>query len=104
MKIELNINDDKELRAFIKDMVKWVVKSVIREDIQEILKEVTQKKIEDKNITNIDFIIRDEVNKMVRADLWVWTLWLDGMSFIRMEAKKLMSEYIKKAFEKWDAI
>ena len=53
MKLELNIEDDKELRDYIKNLVRGQVQSLTREDVREVLQNLFGQKFEGLNLQEI---------------------------------------------------
>lgn len=72
MKVSLNIENDAELRAYIKDCVKGQVLSIVREGYVTIIKEEIERKMQDKSSLYFEKIIRDSfviaVTKICRDD------------------------------------
>ena len=102
MNVNLKIENDAELRQHIKGLISGQVKSIVREDIKDILKEVLGKKIKDTDIPTVDFLVKQEINQMVKKELDAkgW----NEPSFIKTEARKFVNEYIKEAFAKQNII
>lgn len=69
MTVTLNINNDDELRAHVKELISGQVKSIVREEIKDILREILSKKIQDKDLPAVDFLIKDEVVKAIKKEL-----------------------------------
>lgn len=59
MKVTLNIENDKELRVYIKDLIKGQVLSVIREELLEIIKEELERKVKGMTEYNFDRYVKD---------------------------------------------
>lgn len=59
MKVTLNIENDKELRAYIKDCIKGQVLSITREEINELIKEEVQRKLKGLNQYTLDRYIKE---------------------------------------------
>jgi len=60
MKVELEIKDDKELRAVIKDMIRGQVTSIVREEIKNLVAKEVEKKTDPKVLsTEIQRFFRD---------------------------------------------
>lgn len=98
MKVTLEILNDAELRNHVKELISGQVKSVIREEIKDILKDILSKKIKDTDIPNVDFLVKEEINKMVKNELGS-SSW-NNPSFVRVEARKMIDQYLKDAFSK----
>jgi hypothetical protein len=57
-KVTVNMENDAELRAYIKDLIKGQVLSVTREEILNIVKEETERKMKGMNSYNFEFMIK----------------------------------------------
>lgn len=95
MKISLNIENDKELRAYIKDLIKGQVLSIAREEIINILKEVAELKTPK---INVDSLIRDEIIKTVKNQLTNTSTW-NSPNFIQEEARKIIKQELSEYFK-----
>lgn len=69
MVIKLDIQNDKELRTYIKDMIKGQVTSIAREEIKEIISEIVDKKFLPKTKEEIEKMIRDYIKYVVNDKL-----------------------------------
>jgi hypothetical protein len=58
MKVSLNIENDEELRLYIKDCIKGQVLSIVREDFLEIVKTEVERKVKVGG-TNFDYLMRE---------------------------------------------
>ena len=102
MELKLNIQNDSELRKHVKELIAGQVKYVVREEISQILNDVINTKIKDSNLPNIQFLIGDEVIKLVKNELDAKGL--SGTSYVKLEARRIVNEYVKEAFSKRDII
>lgn len=93
MKLNLNIEEDKELRSYIKDMIKGQVLSVVREDVKEALNTVLNNEISKIN-TKIGDMILNEIKRRVTSVLETNTSWSE--TYI----KKITREYINTELSK----
>lgn len=95
MTVKLNINEDPELRAYIKDAIKGQVVSIAREEILNILKEVLKGKLP---TVDPNTILRDEVLRLVKNQLdnggW------NKPSFVQEEARKEVQKLVKEILTK----
>lgn len=66
MKVSLNIDEDQELRAHIKDCVKGQVMAVVREGLGELVKEELSRKLSAASTPAFDLLLRNTVEKVVR--------------------------------------
>jgi len=101
MVLTLKIENDQELRSHVKDLISGQVKSIIREEIKGILSDTIHKKVKDTEVPNIEFLIKSEIDKMIRQELNV-NSW--GTNFIKQEASKVINELVRKAFSKGDVV
>lgn len=100
MKINLDIREDSELRAFVKDLIKGQVRSVAREEIRAIIKEVFLEK-SGRPLENIDInaVIRNEAKEMVREVLGEGSSW-GSDNAIKIITRDEVNKYIKELFSK----
>lgn len=96
-KVTLNLEQDEELRAYIKDLIKGQIVSITREEIINTLKEVLGDKTKVIDVQKIDFIVKDVIKVHVDKELSN-SSW--NSNFIKDEARKTISQYIKSFFEK----
>ena len=66
MKVTLNIENDKELRAHIKDCVKGQVLGIVREDFLAIVKEELERKLKGTNTALFDRMVRDSLKQAIK--------------------------------------
>lgn len=95
MKLNLNIEEDKELRAYIKDMIKGQVLSIIRSEVKDCLQTVLETKVTTAT-TKIDEIILNEVKYKVNTVLNGNMLWNDN--YIRQVTKEYVAKHINEYF------
>lgn len=69
MTVSLNIENDAELRAYIKDLIKGQMLSIIREEITDMVKEELQKKVRGLDSHNLEVLRRDAIKIAVREIL-----------------------------------
>ena len=68
MKVELILNNDTELRAYIKELIKNEIINISREEIQTTVKEVLNKRLETQKFYNqntIDYLLAVTIDKQV---------------------------------------
>jgi len=99
MTVTLNIENDAELRAYIKDCIKGQVLSIVREDFLEIIKEEIQRKIKGGNEQWFDFMLKGSLKMAVKELLMtehsVATWNIDHI-------KPITEEYLKQIFKDRD--
>lgn len=100
MKVTLNIENDAELRAYVKDLISGQVKSILREEIAEIIKTVVHGKIKNSGVEvpNIEHIMKRQIEEAVSKQLNS-TGYTDP-GFIKSEARKIINSYINNALNK----
>ena len=97
MNIQLNIENDAELRNYVKDLIHGQVKSIIREEIKDILKDILSKKIKETDIPNVDFLVKEEIKNSITKEIFnpAW----NEPNYIKKQARIVIEEYVKKSFE-----
>lgn len=97
MKINLLIQDDKELRDSIKDMIRGQVKSVLREEIKDIAMAEFIRLYADTSKEVIINMVKDMVEKIVKKDLVFQSTFSTGAeSYIRYYAREKINELLSK--------
>jgi len=96
MKLNINLEEDKELRAYIKDIIKGQVLSVVREDIFNIAKQAFESRVKNQGLLSVEAIFKDKIKDIVERELKssVW----DGAGVIKDEAKRLVKEKVNEFF------
>lgn len=95
MNVSLKIENDKELRAYIKDLVKGQILSIAREDILQILKEALSNKTPN---VDPDKLLREEIVKIANSKLvsdGSWTTPSTIKQIAREEIQKIVKEMFK---------
>lgn len=64
MKVELNIENDKELRSYIKDCIRGQVLSIVREEFLEIVRNELERKMKEKG-QNFDYLLKIALREAV---------------------------------------
>lgn len=103
MIVTLNIQNDAELRAHIKDAVKGQVMSIVREELIEIIKSELDRKVkgwETQHFQQVmkmamDDILRDILYKKYDVSSW-------GESFLRPYINEILDKVTKG--NNWDAL
>lgn len=70
MTVSLKIENDVELRAHIKDIIRGQITSIIRNEITAIISEVTNDRIKGLGTNRLDRMISDGVKSAASAILW----------------------------------
>lgn len=91
MKVELVLNDDLELKAYIKELIKNEIINVSRTEISETVKDVLNKKI-----NNIYNTIEREISKQVAVKLNGYWKNNDLNKYIDNRIKLSLDDYFKR--------
>ncbi len=70
MKVTLNIENDAELRAAIKEAIKGQVMAVTREEITDIVKEEIGKKIKNSDTQYLNRLLADSMKSVIQDILY----------------------------------
>lgn len=98
LNLKINIQEDEELRRYIKDCIKGQVLSVARQEIKVVIKEVFEAKIKDSEKAghlNADTIIKEEITKLVKTTLNVGQY---SPSLIQKMTREILEAELKEAF------
>lgn len=95
LKVQLNVQEDAELRAAIKDMVRGSLTSIVRDEISDMVKEIMVPRIDKFDLKSQQF---DKVLRSVVSD----KLSQEGFATysIRDAAKSIIDELIKDRIKK----
>ena len=97
MKVELVLNDDVELKAYIKELIKNEIINISRTEISETVKDTLDKKVE--NIYNTrftDLLIEREISKQVAVKLNGYWKNNDLNKYIDNRIKLSLDDYFKR--------
>lgn len=70
MQVKLNLKNDAELRAYIKDLIKGQVLTIVREDFLEIIKQEINRKIQAEKPGSFERLLKQSAVLAVRDLLW----------------------------------
>jgi len=98
MNITLNIANDQELRAYIKEMIKGQVLSIAREDILTLVKDEFEKKLKQMDFTDFQKLF----NKAAEGHIKGLISKDDLTGVARTMASKYISETMKD--KDWDKL
>lgn len=70
MNVTLNIQEDAELRAHIKDAIRGQVLSIVRDELSQILKDEIVRKVKGTNSYSFDNIIKDSTKSVIKDILY----------------------------------
>lgn len=95
MIVKLNIEEDAELRAAIKEAIKGQVRSIAREDIIAILKEILSSKVPE---ANPDTLLKEYIVKLAKDQLddGTWS----KPSYIKQVAREEIQKIVKELMTK----
>lgn len=95
MTVKLNIEEDAELRAAIKEAIKGQVRSIAREDIIAILKEILSSKVPE---ANPDTLLKEYIVKLAKDQLddGTWS----KPSYIKQVAREEIQKIVKELMTK----
>lgn len=97
MNVTLNIENDAELRAYIKDCIKGQVLSIVREEMQEMIKEELNRKIKGLNDSNFKRIFTEAMIKNIKDILQVnYNVKCWDNNWIKPIIGSLMEQYVKQ--------
>ncbi len=96
MKISINIQEDAELRAHIKDMIKGQVLSVARQEIRAIIKEVFAASVGDAAKKG-QALVDTEIQLLVRGELA--SQGYNQPGFIKNTARELIGKEVSNFFK-----
>jgi hypothetical protein len=68
MNLKLNIEEDEELRLYIKDLIKGQVNSILRSEIRTIIEEFIMVKIDSKVDEYVDKRLVSVIEKMIELE------------------------------------
>jgi uncharacterized membrane protein len=99
MNVTLNVNNDEELRLWIKDLIRGQIKSVVRDEIKLIIQETVNTKIEKVSaIANIDKEIKDVIDQKIRNSLNLNHSWNED--FIKKTTRELITAKVGEVLKK----
>lgn len=100
MKLQIQIADDAELRAFVKEQIRGAIKAVTREEILKLIVDEIGGKAKGSTSPHLTALLNTEVSTQVRAKLNDGNYWgSEGMltKIVRQEVKDGLSAHFKKA-------
>lgn len=95
MKLELSIADDRELRDFIKDLIRGEIVSIARGEIKNIIADVVKEGIIPKDQKTLDDIILKILKEYIEKALGsTWSYTTNDMikSMLGQEVRKFLLE------------
>jgi hypothetical protein len=97
MKLELSIADDRELRLFIKDLIKSEIVSIARGEVKGILADVIKEGYIPKNQEDIDKVVKNEIHEIIKSELGTWSSYSDNK--LKQMAREEISLVFKEALK-----
>jgi hypothetical protein len=98
MKVTLNIAEDEELRAAIKDMIRGQVMAIAREEIKDIIAEAVKKSVIVKTGADVDKMFYEEISKHIKNVLGDSATW-GKASWIQNTAKEIVKSKIDELID-----
>lgn len=98
MKVELNIADDRELRNYIKDVIKGVVVEIARGEIRGIIADVVREGYIPKDVKDLDKIVVSIIQQEVQSQIVKNGGW-NQPNFIHEETRKIILAEVQKYFQ-----
>lgn len=98
MTIKIDLKDDAELRAYIKDMIKGQVISIARAEIHNIVKEAFSDKVQAPQGAALDNLFKQEISRKIEKELQ-FSVWSQP-GFIKNEARTIIERIIKESLSK----
>jgi|WetSurMetagenome_2_1015567.scaffolds.fasta_scaffold318100_3 hypothetical protein len=98
MKVTLNVADDDELRATVKDMIRGQVLAIAREEITSIIAEAVKKSVIVKTGTDVDKMFYEEIQKHIKSVLGDSGTW-GRASWIQNTAKEIVKAKIDELID-----
>jgi len=95
MNVTLNIENDAELRTYIKDLIKGQVMSIVREDFEQMVKEELERKLKAKSTYHFDQMLENAMQKAVRSILYEQGVSDWNTDYIKPHIEKI----VKKSME-----
>jgi hypothetical protein len=96
MKVELLLNDDAELRAYIKELIKNEVINISREQVKEIVITGLNQKLKNSyDVKKIDLLIEEQIARQIGyllKNYWSNSTQLDN--YINNRIKDLLNKYL----------
>ena len=96
MKVTLNINEDAELRAHIKEAIRGQVISIAREEVVKLLGDILAQKVP---TVDPEKVVKEEILRITRATLdngsWGKASYIQEQA--RIEVQKLVKEILSKS-------
>jgi len=99
MTVTLNIQDDHELRAYCKDLVKGQIDSLTRDEMRKHISEEFDRKVKNLSEGNFNAIVKDafkQAIKQILMDKKVFNHEYNGQQQIREIIKDIVDEYIER--------
>ena len=100
MKLELSIADDRQLRSFIKDLIKGEVRSIARGEIKNILVDVVEEKVIPRTPSEMKVVVQDLVREEVRSVLRSGSYGKPDK--IVTITREIVREFLSEMWKEWD--
>jgi len=70
MKVTLNIENDAELRAYIKDCINGQVLAIVREDFRDVVRTEIERKLKATGAQSFDYMYKDATKSVIQDILY----------------------------------
>jgi hypothetical protein len=70
MKVTLNIENDAELRSYIKDLVKGQVMSIVRDEFTEMVKEELERKLKGTDKYRFESMLKEAMKDSIQSIMY----------------------------------
>lgn len=96
LRVSLDINEDKELRDYVKDLIRGQVQSIAREEVRQLILDAFTAKI-NATESEMEKWIREEISRRTQYDLnrAMASLLEEVKTKFREEVNKRLDEYFR---------
>lgn len=70
MKVSLNVSDDQELRAAVKDVIKGQAMSIVRTELTDIIRQELERKVKGYSTNRFDKILKEAMKEVIKTALY----------------------------------
>lgn len=104
MNVTLNIENDSELRAHIKDAIRGQVLSIVRDEVMKVIQDEITRKIQSMGETNLGRMVRESTDRVIESILrkeFNVSTWRD--EWIEPAVISCVSKYLSEGGVNWKA-
>jgi len=102
MIVSLKIENDRELRAYIKECIKGQVLSIVREEFMEIVKEELNRKTKNFESMNFTSMTQQAVNSVIQNRLSALGIRDWSTEWLNPKIEQILTEQVTKAIARKD--